>query len=365
MMTLDINACHLDSEAQQQMFRALQKVATGPHLSKDLSLEETLDNTLNILQGKIDPVRAIMFFLALRMKRETLDENRGILGAIIAASSQQQLDIPELVDIGEPYNGFNRSLPATPFLPAVLASLDIPAYSHGIATVGPKYGVTHKQILAAGGIDTDMNVAQASQQIAERGWAYIDQTHFCPALADLYDFRKLVIKRLPLTTCEVMAGPLKAKKNHIITGFVHKGYQKVYLDLAQYAEFDSALAVRGVEGGITPSLRQAIGGFSQWGDAAVQEVEFSPQEYGIQADSLAPEVPPGLSAPSHNTEIAEAAFQAGVAALSGTQNTAYQAMVYAGAIILRHLGKYDSPADCADAIRHVLNNGDAKARLLG
>ncbi len=62
----------------------------------------------------------------LDWKRETDDENRGILEAVRAASQTVTAAVDEVVDIAEPYDGFNRTLPASPFLPAVLAAWDCP-----------------------------------------------------------------------------------------------------------------------------------------------------------------------------------------------------------------------------------------------
>ena len=47
-----------------------------------------------------------------------------------------------------------------------------------------------------------------------------------------------------------------ARKNHFITGYVHKAYPPIYLALARNAEFDTAMLVKGTEGGVVPSLRQ-------------------------------------------------------------------------------------------------------------
>jgi anthranilate phosphoribosyltransferase len=49
-----------------------------------------------------------IFLIALRMKRETMDENEGILAAILAESDRQQVEVDELVDLGDPYSGYNR-----------------------------------------------------------------------------------------------------------------------------------------------------------------------------------------------------------------------------------------------------------------
>ena len=58
-------------------------------------------------------------------------------------------DVDEWVDIADPYNGYGRSLPSSPFLPVLLAESRVPAVSHGIETVCSKFGVTHHQILQA------------------------------------------------------------------------------------------------------------------------------------------------------------------------------------------------------------------------
>jgi anthranilate phosphoribosyltransferase len=66
-----------------------------------------------------------------------------------------------------------------------------------------------------------------------------------------------MIKRQVLTTVEVLSKPIAGKKlTHFVTGYVHKPYPPVYADLAREAGFDTACIVRGVEGGVIPSLRQ-------------------------------------------------------------------------------------------------------------
>ena len=60
----------------------LQRIATGPEMSKDLSLEDARTGMSLILDGRVHPVQAAVFLIALRMKRESEDENRGVLEAI-------------------------------------------------------------------------------------------------------------------------------------------------------------------------------------------------------------------------------------------------------------------------------------------
>jgi len=122
---------------QQLMHSIIQRVATGPDLSKDISQEEAYLGMKGILEGSIDPVQSAIFFIALRMKRETAAENRGILDAILEATHRVTPDVDELVDIADPYDGYNRCLPAAPFLPALLAELGLPAINHGAESSAP------------------------------------------------------------------------------------------------------------------------------------------------------------------------------------------------------------------------------------
>ena len=79
----------INPDANVAMRSYIQRVATGPEYSKDISFEEARDAMQHILDGTADPVQAGIFLIALRMKRETLDENGGSLQAIIDASARR------------------------------------------------------------------------------------------------------------------------------------------------------------------------------------------------------------------------------------------------------------------------------------
>ena len=65
----------LDPKAH--MRSVIGRVATGPEYSKNISAVETRDAIRAILNNQADPVQAGIFLIALRMKRETDDENIG------------------------------------------------------------------------------------------------------------------------------------------------------------------------------------------------------------------------------------------------------------------------------------------------
>jgi anthranilate phosphoribosyltransferase len=362
-------------EAASAMRSAIQKVATGPEYSKDLSYEESLAAMEYVLQDDADPVQAAVFFIALRMKRETMDEFKGILQALKNRTDIVEAPVDELVDIADPYDGYARGLPVSAFLPATLAAAGMPAFIQGLNEVGPKYGVTPYKIFKSVGKSVEMSSSDAAAQLGntDAGWAYLDQAQFCKPLHDLLPLRSRVIKRQALTTVEVLHRPLVARKaTHLLTGYVHKAYPPIYAELARFTGFDSAMIMRGVEGGVIPSLQQPGKLFFYHDKGEEQQRDLDPTSLGIQQKTRAVPMPKDLpqveqadniANPFDANAAAEHAAEAGMAALKGEKGPAYDSLVYAGAITLSHLGRADGLQAGAEQIRKVLDSGQALAHF--
>ena len=78
------------------------------------------------------------FLEALRLKEETFNENTTIFDIFRTHTNQMELDIPRLLDIATPYDGFNRSYFLQPFVCALLAAVGIPSVIHGVHEVSRK-----------------------------------------------------------------------------------------------------------------------------------------------------------------------------------------------------------------------------------
>ena len=365
----------IPSDPKSLMRTIIQRIATGPELSKNISREEARLGAKAILENRIDPVQAAIFFIALRMKRETLDENKGVLDAVLETTRRVVAMVEEVVDIGDPYDGYNRCLPAAPFLGPLLAELGVHVVSHGLDRVGPKYGVCARHILQAAGVPVDLSPAQAADRLSDPalGWTYIDQAQSNSGLHNMVGLREQIIKRQVLTTVEVLSKPVAGRnKTHFITGFVHKPYPPIYAELARVAGFASACIIRGVEGGVVPSLRQAGRYFHYHDMGPESEVAIDPASLGIHQEVRAVPLPESVTAAEGEDEIvaaidipatARAAAEAGMSALRGTKCAFYDSLVLGGAIILHHVGKADSLADAAAQIRSVLDSGRAARRV--
>lgn len=353
----------------------IQRVATGPEYSKDISFEEARDAMQHILNGTADPVQAGIFLIALRMKRETLDENGGSLQAIMDVSNISTADVDHIVDIADPYDGYTRGLPVSPFLPAVLAACGVPAVSHGAEAVGPKYGATHRKILRAANINIDFTSQQAVEQInnPEIAWAYVDQKQVCPALHNLIPLRTQIVKRPVITTVEVLVGPIRGKLGtHLMTGYVHKPYPPVYEYLAKLSGFESAVFVRGVEGGVIPSLKQESKYFAYINDKQINgelsEIKIHPDQVNIHQDVRSvplPDLPLAKDAGDNTAakididELANNAAEVGIAALQGEHGPARDSLIYSAAIMLTHRGIESSLKNSSDRVREVIDSGKA------
>lgn len=340
----------------------IERIATGPEMSKDISLSEAREGMAAVLDQRVSDVQAALFLIALRMKRETDDENRGVFKALMADSVDEPADVSELITIADPFNGFNRGLPMSPFVPAVLAACGVPCLSTGVETLAPKFGLTHHHILAAAGKSVALTPGQAVRQLArsDTGWAYLDQSVTSPKLFRLRELRRLMVKRPVLSTCEVMLKPVTARgRNFAYVGYVHANYPRIYAMLAEEAGYDAAFIVKGVEGGIVPSLQASCKLFRARAGGVDEPVSLKPELAGIRgADTRA--VPAPFDEPAAN---AVHAFEQGMGALGGAPGPARDSLVYAAAIALFAAGKAESLEQGAMTVRRVLDSGEALARF--
>ena len=357
------------------MKSVLQRIATGPELSKNITREEAKAAMSAILNEEISDVRSAIFLIALRMKRETLDENLGVHDAMIDSVKKMDVNVDDLVNIADPYDGFTRNIPSSAYILPILAELGIPAISQGVMTVGPKFGCTHHAIFKLLGLDVYSTHEQVIERLENKdiGWGYMDQKIFSPKLNNLMDLRTEIIKRPVVTTIEVLANPLISKRNHFVTGYVHKPYPPIYLMLARNAKFDTSIVIRGTEGGVIPSLRQKANAFFYKNISNENElVEINPEiDLGINQEVRAVKIPDSIIKTASNDKIetkvnpmdlAKESLKMGMDALSGTEGAMSDCILYGATIILSHVTNNSIPS-CTKEIKQVLNSGSALKRF--
>ncbi len=265
----------------------LSRIAIGPVGSRDLAREAAQEAMRLALEGEVSPVQTGAFLLAARLKRETTEENLGFLDALVGLSHRVDIESPDVVSLADPYNGFTRVPHFAAPTAAVLAACDLPTYIHGGADVPPKVGVTARHIFEArdqplGIGEGEASVQAAAQRLTERGVAYVDVSDFCPALEGVKEIRRDIAKRPCLSLLEKLITPIRSRdRTHVVTGWVHEGYQHEICALAKDQGFASTTLVKGREGYVDPAVHKdtLVQGYDHRGGNT--ELMLRPKSYGL------------------------------------------------------------------------------------
>mgnify|MGYP001265786684 CR=1 FL=1 len=217
----------------------------------DLSRTEMLSALEYIFDNSIPEQYKTAFLEAERLKEESKQENLATLDFCYQKSSHDIIDLPVLIDIANPYDGFNRHYNLSLFLAPFLAALGFPVLLHGTKEVAPKRGINPYKLLKQAKKDPLKSINQVKENLLndQIGWAYLDQTLFCPELHQLTALRASLVKRPVLTTIEKFLLPIQAQKTVMITGYTHPPYRQKTIDLLNHLpSLDGYLLVRGMEG---------------------------------------------------------------------------------------------------------------------
>ena len=325
---------------------AIQNIAVGPDRGRDISRKMAHTVMSAILQGRVDEVQAAIFLIALRMKRESLEEFSGLLDALIESSISMRSDIDDIVVLVDPFDGYSRTSTITPFVPAVLASLGLHTVVHGVETVGPKNGVTAHKVYKLAGAQTNYDPKSANAVLEGVGMCYVDQSQYANSLFKLNNLRSKIIKRTAVTTLERVLVPVRGKKTTALAlGYVHKAYPQIYTQMAFQSGFDQLVLMKGVEGGLAPALNKPLRRFEfesgcefAEGDKQVLNTCFS----DVTKQAALPLDP--------NLDPVKQTLDVGLKALSGADSLATKSLVLASANIVSGLNHSLSLDDAVEKV---------------
>lgn len=235
-----------DGPDEASVIDALAVVLDGGHPS----YEQTLAALDAVLNGNVREALSSALLIGQRMNRETDDEFRAYLDVVSPSGALPRLDLPDLLHMGEPYDGSKRAFRATVFIAAVLAAAGMPVVLHGSQDMPPKLGVTDQQILQALGARTDLPLDRAGAllQDPDVGFAFVSQAQYAPGLWGLRDLRTHIKKRPAFATTEKAQELYRAQRNHMTIGFFHSGYEGKLLRLMKARGLDSGFVIKGDEG---------------------------------------------------------------------------------------------------------------------
>jgi anthranilate phosphoribosyltransferase len=315
--------------------------------------EETEQLMRGILGDVFDPIQVAVLLIGLRMKHESADELAGMFDAMQAQIEPICVNADTLLCLADPFDGYVRHLPMTPFLPSVLAACGLPTVLHGVENVGPKHGIT------AGKVYRAMNVAlpESTQECADRvnvaSWGYIEQKVYLSSLARLNEFRDKIVKRTAITTLERVLKPLAGKHNTwFALGYVHKAYPEIYASVAQRAGYEQCVLLKGVEGGLMLGLNKPrrvyhFDELNKSSEPVKQSFEAYREDIGHQA------MPNEASVDSAVIDCLEL----GLNVLGGDKGIARDSLVLSAATILSQFNVGNSFTQAVENVEESLDNG--------
>ena len=348
----------LDSEARMKDY--LQKIAAGPRLSKDLTEAEAKDALSLILDDKVSRVRAGVFLIAARMKLETIPENIGYWRALQTHVFPVSVDFDQLLQIADPFDGFQR-IPYFGFYAIpVIAQLGLPVYGHSAMPLPPKLGITFEDIL-----QNQYKVAEGKQRLAlleKYQFGYLSTSDTLPQLESLRSLRTEIVKRPMLATLEKILMPVKAIKNILITTYFHRGYETALTEIGKLSQFNKVIIGNGMEG-------TTLFGIHKEAKVFIQENSNDAKQKNLSLKALYNEETAQRIAEAHEElksieSNLETIVKLGENALkTGAGPASLQIAAQAGT--LTHLcGVFDTPQEAFNQALTILESGKAYASLM-
>ena len=255
---------------ENRMQSYLQKIAAGPKLSKDLTEEEAEDALSLILDGEVSEVRMGVFLIAARMKVETVPENIGYWRALQKKISPRKIALNNLLQIADPFDGFQR-IPYFGFYAIpILAELGMPTYGHSALPLPPKFGITFDDLLV-NHYQFPKSGNGRIKKIEKFKFGYLSTADTHPTLENLRSIRTEIVKRPMLATLEKILMPLQAEsKNYLATTYFHRGYEVSLTEIGKLSEFDRVIVGNGMEGTTLFGVHKEAKIFIQNGDSEAQ-----------------------------------------------------------------------------------------------
>jgi len=355
------NVNHAARASQRAMREAIQNIAVGPDRGRDISRELTSTVMQGILDGEIDDIQTAVFFIALRMKRESIEEFMGVFDALLTSTQTVTATIDELAVLADPFDGYVRTATMTPFIPAVLAACGVNCLMHGVETVGPKHGITAHKVLKLAGINTGQSTENVADGIGESGWGYIDQSAYAPGLFSLQNLRDRIVKRTALTTLERLIMPIRGRrKTHLVLGYVHKAYPEIYARIAKEARYQSVLLLKGVEGGLAPALNKPLRRFFFDGDLPG---DINAEKQLIKLEPIFADAQSAAQSLDDTKCAVEQCLELGLDVLNGAKSIARDSLCLASAQILLAYRPDLTLLNAVEKVKMSLDNGAAKERF--
>ena len=347
---------------ENRMQSYLQKIAAGPKLSKDLTEEEAEDALSLILDGEVSEVRMGVFLIAARMKVETVPENIGYWRALQKKISPRKISLNNLLQIADPFDGFQR-IPYFGFYAIpVLAELGLPTYGHSALPLPPKFGTTFDDLLV-NHYQFPKSGNGRIKKIEKFKFGYLSTADTHPTLENLRSIRTEIVKRPMLATLEKILMPLQAEnKNYLATTYFHRGYEVSLTEIGRLSEFDRVIVGNGMEGTTLFGVHKEAKIFIQNGDSEAQPRTLKFSE--MYQEETAKQITESHEALKEIESKRETLAEMGESALKNGKGPAAIQIASQAACLSNLSDIFKTPQEGFDAALKVLKSGVCYEKLM-
>ncbi|MFC5467137.1 anthranilate phosphoribosyltransferase [Cohnella suwonensis] len=326
------------------MIPLLKEVGRGKRGARDLTYEESLYAADQILNQKATPAQVGAFFIAERIKMESVEEIEAFVHVCRNAAYREYEHGG--IDLAGPYDGRKKSFFATFASAFVLAAAGLPVTLHGMASLPPKWGITLHDLLTEIGIrpsslEKDTIVGAAK----ETGVLYVPAEQWCPPLLELRPIREQLGMRTVLNSAEKLID--YGSSPFLVFGVYHNTVFDRLSRLMSKLAYRRALIVQGTEGSEDLHIDRPTRTYVvEDGTASLQVVD--PETWGL--DTPVPEV---AWTPASQIRTAEAV-------LKGDGELGFFHQVLLNSAYRLHLAeKVDSVEEGLYACKAALDSGGA------
>jgi len=229
-------------------FRAtIRTVGTGVRGSRALTFEEAHDAMAGLLAGEVSDAQAGAFLIAMRIKGEQPDELAGMAQALRDATPRVRMVVERpLVACAGAYDGTADAPQLSLAAGVAAASCGAGVVMHCGDTLGPKYGTTVADVLAALGGPPRPTLSESRAMLERSGACVVHAGAALPGWSRLAELRNEIGLRGPVHSAEKLVDWFGARR--FVVGHTHGPYAERLVGALERLGAERAVAVRGLEG---------------------------------------------------------------------------------------------------------------------
>ena len=259
----------------------IAKIGKGAKASKDLTWEEAKQAMRQLIEGQATPVQVGAFLLAMRVKMESVSE----LAAFTSAAREYKAPLriatrKPLIDVSS-YAGKKDTFHALAGSAVIAAAAGVAVLIHGHEGIPERLSMA--SVLAALGLPIDLTPEQVAQDVASKGFGYLDIALYHPPLAGFLQLRHELGVRSFFHPVAKMLNPARAPVQ--IIGVTHPPYFEKTAEALNMLGSRRVIVLRGVEGDPELSIASATR-LLDVKEERIMPLTLQPRDIGLSNGSL-------------------------------------------------------------------------------